>query len=166
MTSVPSSWSRTESHPFFFDSRSLAVTSRSLSSQSTCAEGQWSGHPRTSPARSTSLRCQTPLPRHNIEHHLSVMFTLMGLLFFLSWRLVKGQSCWSSLRSTVWSTTGTEPLLRPSTHTWGNFTHQNKTWFIGFSLLLHCTCTFEYSHLVSGRSFFTVKCAFNALALS
>lgn len=48
------------------------------------------------------------------------------LIFFfssLSWRLVKGRSCWSSLRSTVSSTIGTEPSQRPSTHTWGDTFH-------------------------------------------
>lgn len=41
----------------------------------------------------------------------------------LSWRLAKAQSYWSSLRSTVSSTTGTGPSQRPSTHMWGGIFH-------------------------------------------
>lgn len=46
---------------FLFVSRSLAATSRSRSSQWTCEGLQWNGLLRTSPARSTSLRCQLRL---------------------------------------------------------------------------------------------------------
>lgn len=110
-------------------SRSLAAISLSLSSLWICAGGQWSGPPRTNQARSTSSRCWTHWTCSQLSALVfSVIFgsnmSEQAELFWLfilsssSWRPVREQSSWYSLRSTVSSVTGTAPLQRPSTHMW------------------------------------------------
>lgn len=110
-------------------SRSLAAISLSLSSLWICAGGQWSGPPRTNQARSMSSRCWTHWTCSQLsalvffshfwfKHVRTSWAVWLFILSSSSWRPVREQSSWYSLRSTVSSVTGTAPLQRPSTHMW------------------------------------------------